>query len=173
MVQIRSADRIKKEIVRRYNSSPRGWRVMVKRDLRGHYDLIFTKGSNIWFVKEEFVNPYKSVGLGAKQRIGRKLDVDSPFEFGLRPLSQEQMRTVIDIFQKGSDLDRISKIIEDIEPTSARKVDTPYALQGPVIRVDRHTGLISEKQRELDQKLRTELEKLLSKKYPHLLRSYT
>lgn len=146
---------------------------MVRRDLRGHYDLIFTKGSNIWFVKEEFINPYKSVGLGAKQRIGRKLDVESPFEFGLRPLSEEQMRTVIDLFQKGSDLGKISKIIEDIEPISARKVDTPYALQGPVIRVDRHKGLISEKQRELDQKLRTELEKLLSKKYPHLLRSYT
>ncbi|MFX0096984.1 MAG: hypothetical protein ACFE7E_04405 [Candidatus Hodarchaeota archaeon] len=173
MVKIRSADRIKKEIVKRYNSSPRGWQVMVRRDLRGHYDLIFTKDSNIWFVKEEFINPYKSVGLGAKQTIGRKLDVDNPFEFGLRPLSQEQMRTLIEILQKGSDLGRISKIIEDVEPTSARKIDTPYALQGPVIRVDRHTGLISEKQRELDQKLRIELEKLLRKKYPHLLRSYT
>lgn len=146
---------------------------MVRRDLRGHYDLIFTKGSNIWFVKEEFVNPYKSVGLGAKQRIGRKIDVENPFEFGLRPLSEEQMRALIDVLQRGSDLGKISKIIEDIEPISARKVDTPYALQGPVIRVDRHTGLISEKQRELDQRLRTELEKLLSKKYPHLLRSYT
>ena len=171
---IHSAEKIKEKIIKRYNSNPDGWRIIFGKDNYGHYNTAITQETDIWLIKEEQINPYKHVGFGTE--ISTDTDIFkkiSPHTFGLRPVSDKQ----VDNLSKGLNLGnkKFKDIFSDImrnNPVSTDKIDSSIVLQGPIISSERTTNLISQKNQELDAKLRRELKKLLYKKYPQTINPY-
>ena len=168
------AEEIKKQILKRYDSNPSGWRVLVGRDRRGYYDLIVSHGSDIWLMKEEQINPLHSVGFGLRDKVTSLDAIEklSPVTFGLRPLSDTQMTRIADTLKSGRGLSKVLSQFLKAEPISSSEVTSPAILQGPVVHAPRGIGLISERQAELDRELRSELEKLLMRKYPQTIAMY-
>ena len=168
------AEEIKKQILKRYDSNPSGWRVLVGRDRRGYYDLIVSQGSDIWLMKEEQINPLHSVGFGLRDKVTSLDAIEklSPVTFGLRPLSDTQMTRIADTLKSGRGLSKVLSQFLKAEPISSSEVTSPAILQGPVVHAPRGIGLISERQAELDRELRSELEKLLMRKYPQTIAMY-
>lgn len=102
----------------------------------GFTDLFFYGGGKLWQIKGETKSPYEMVGLGAKiadkvdDRIERILAEAEPFHFGLATLHPSDEMKMIIVAGTGGE-SRISPL-----------------------------SFLSENQRELDSKLRRELEKL-------------
>jgi len=168
------AEEIKKQILKRYDSNPSGWRVLVGRDKRGHYDLVVSHDSDMWLIKEEQINPLHSVGFGVRSKIESLEAVEklSPVTYGLRPLSKSQMTRIASALQSEMSLSEVLSKFLKTDPVASSEITSPGILQGPVIHSPKGIGLISERQAELDRELRNELEKLLMRKYPQTIATY-
>jgi len=168
------AEDIKKEILKRYDSNPSGWRVFVGRDRRGHFDLVISHDSDTWLIKEEQINPFRSVGFGVRDKVVGFETVEriSPYTFGLRPLSERQMMKVALALRSNESPSKFLARVLRTEPVASTEITSPGVLQGPVIHSARGIELISERQAELDRELRLELERLLTRKYPQTIAPY-
>ena len=168
------AEDIKKEILKRYDSNPSGWRVFVGRDRRGHFDLVISHDSDMWLIKEEQINPFRSVGFGVRDKVVgfETIERISPYTFGLRPLSERQMMKVALALRSNESPSKFLARVLRTEPVASTEITSPGVLQGPVIHSARGIELISERQAELDRELRLELERLLTRKYPQTITPY-
>ncbi len=171
-MMISSSD-VKREIFRLYNKKPRGWHVFIGKDQRGYYDTIVVHGKDVWFIKEEQIKPYELIGFGIKEEMGDNevLKDIRPYQFGFRSLSKKIADEVIESFSNDKSVDRIMSKIMSEKPLPIDRIRSEFIVQGPVIYPAKPMELVSN-QGEIDMKLRMELNKLLYKKYPHLLTTY-
>ncbi|MCX8192130.1 MAG: hypothetical protein N3F06_04920, partial [Nitrososphaerales archaeon] len=143
------------------------------KDRYGHINTIFIHGKDIWFLKEEFINPYETIGVGIKDTLDpQKLPIIRP-SFGFRPLTRRMMLEIMNAYE---DKDRRS--LEDIinrvlnaDPRPLSDIRTPLIVEGPILHMQTIPSILN-KQEELDTKLRIELNNLLSRRYPHLTTMY-
>ncbi|MEM3539254.1 MAG: hypothetical protein QW193_03225 [Nitrososphaerales archaeon] len=164
---------VKKEIFSLYNKDPKGWYILIKKDQKGYYDTIIAHGKDVWFIKEEQVNPYELIGFGVKRELenNEALKFIRPYQFGFRPIPKEIKDEVIKSFNDNKKLNRIISEIMREKPMPIDRIKSEFIVQGPLIYSTKPIELISN-QSGIDVKLRMELDKLIYKKYPHLLTTY-
>ncbi len=167
------AEKLKREIAKSYDSNPKGWRVFVGRDNRNFSQILVSNGSQVWILKEELINPYKSIGLGARVTGEiEALKVADTKEFGLRPLAQGQIGELSSLMKNGEDpRDFLLKAMRS-EPVASNDARSPLVLQGPVMATHNPMSLLSDKHREIDHRISEELQKLLLRKYPQAVIPY-
>ncbi len=167
------ADKLRREIAKSYDSNPMGWSVLVGRDSRNFNQILISHGSQAWMLKEELINPYRSVGFGVELAGGvEALRGTVPQQFGLRPLNKRQIGELADLMRmEESPRDFLLRVMRS-KPVPTSEVRSPLVVQGPVVATSNPLGLLSDKHRELDLKLREELEKLLLRKYPQTVIPY-
>jgi hypothetical protein len=168
------ADQIKKNIWKKYDKDPGDWHVLVGKDRKNYYDLIVIHGSDAWLIKEQPINPLQSIGFGVRDNL---LNSDitermASHAFGLRPLSEQDATKVAGALGTGRSLSRIINKILNTKPVSSSELESPMALQGPVLHRPESITEISENQAELDKKLQVELEKHLYRRYAHTIAPY-
>ena len=171
---MKAAKDVKKEIVRQYDENPKDWSVHFGRDMKGHYDLVVAHGSTAWIIKEEQINPFKFVGFGVKaSRSELEPFIEGiPNTFGVRSPSEEQMRELAEALERRESVkDLLNKIIGS-KPIRTHEINSPLVVQGPISYSAKPINAISGEQRRLDYKLRIELEKMLNRRYPQVLRPY-
>jgi len=168
-----SSNDVKREVFRRYNQQPRGWHVLVRRDQKGYYDTIFVHDKDLWFIKEEQINPYELVGFGVEREIENKEALKDilPYQFGFRPVSKKFLGEIMDAFSKNERIGGVMDKIMSIKPLSIDRIRSDFLVHGPLVYPSKSLNLISN-QSEIETKLRVELDKLLYKRYPHLFTTY-
>lgn len=171
---MRTAEEVRREIVRRYDKDPTDWNVFFSTDRRGYHNIITVHRGQMWLVKEEAINPYKSVGFGLKTKLDSEIPAKklSPYPFGLRPVQEDQAKQIIQAFEGGEDTGNIITRILDSKPWPASEIRTPMILQGPMLQIPRGVEILSEQHQALDAKLRRQLDQLLQRKYPHIVGQY-
>lgn len=175
MAELVSADEIKREIFKRYNKDPKGWQVLAGRDRKGFSDIAVVHGDEVWFIKEEQLNPYSSVGYGVRDLLAKDVENLSPFEFGLRAVSREKLEEIRGSMKAGEGVDQAMSRIMSLEPVpfeTLTNLKGAMFAQGPVMFKPKGLSGISERQKALDGTLRVELEKLLYKKHRQTLVPY-
>ena len=170
---VKSSERVRREIIKSYDNDPEDWRVLVGRDTGRHLSVLISHGEELWIVKEEQINPYKSVGYGAKTYQDAELLKNiSPYTFGFRPLTRSQIEELTSALEKKKSINEILADLMARKPVSFKDVVSPMVLQGPVIHSPKPIDYISDKHRQLDLKLKLELERLLHRRYPQTVLPY-
>lgn len=170
---MRSADDVKREVLERYNKDPRSWHMLSGKDRYGYHDLVVMHGADVWIIKEQLVNPFKSVGFAVKTlcKVDPFQNIESP-QCGFRPVSQAQIADIFEMIRASKNSHELLSEIMNQRPVSLREVRSPAVVQGPILHLDRPTDFVSTKQRDLDLKLKVELERLLMKKYRQTIVPY-
>ena len=167
-MELEPAEEMVKEILKRYDKNPKGWQFYVGRSAGGFQDLFFIQNSDqeIWQIKQQYINPYKIVGFGARIDGSQYRSPESP-EFGLRPIPHSELARIFD--EKLS-----SNVLEEIlrrSPVPIREaMQGEGLLSGPIIHLRQPSTFLSKEQEELDLRLRLELEKFLWEHYPERMR---
>ncbi len=170
---MQTAEKLRKEIAKSYDSNPAGWSVLVGRDPRNFSQVLISNGSQVWMLKEEWINPYKSVGFGARlPGVNETMKGVAPQDFGLRPLTQSQMEDLVGIMSRGESPKDLFLQIMSSKPVASHDIRSPVVLQGPIMASPNPLSLVSDKHQELDRRLSEELRKLLIKKYPQTVIPY-
>jgi hypothetical protein len=179
MTNLINSERIRREIAKKYELDPRDWRILWGVDSKGHHNYLITKDSKCWWLKEELINPYLTVGCGIRSHLESKLE-DRVFSgnksapsFGFRPVPEEQLNRIIADIALGRDPQAPIREILGSEPRPWRELETSFLLHGPLHYAKQLTDILSEEQRQLDDKLNLELERLVHKRYPQLRMYYT
>jgi len=161
------SENIREEIERKYNKNPRGWHILTGKSDDNFYNSVILHGKDMWIIKEEFLNPFKTIGLGDKVKIGEEFKpiLKNPYSYGFRPLTESQGRMILN--ENFS-----SRMIHKILSTEPLPYDDirSLALEGPIISAPNLR--FSDKQEELDIKLRKSLRKLIYREYPELTKGY-
>ena len=170
---MKSAENAKRDILKLYDKDPAKWHIITGKDRYGYHDLVITHDTDVWVIKEHLVNPYKSVGFAVKTHAKEEsLDrIDSP-QCGIRPVSGSQIEEIAERIQIGKNPHEILSEIMNHRPVAFHDVKSPAIVQGPILHVDRPTNIVSTSQRDLDLKLKVELEKLIMKKYRQTMIPY-
>jgi len=162
-LNVESFENILKKVHASYNKNPLGWKVFISNDEKGFPTIIFFSPDEIWEIKLDSLykpNPI-CVGLNLKNENSDLVDkLDSP-HYGFRPVEDNIAKSIIEALSKNevpvqilnSILKRTPKPLEELGKDK-------MILHGPVIRSQK-LPLVSEKQIDLDLKLRQELQKLL------------
>ncbi|MCK4243834.1 hypothetical protein KAX03_03110 [Candidatus Bathyarchaeota archaeon] len=167
-------EKITKKIIKQYNRSPEGWNVL--SDRKGN--IIVIGPSQSYWLRIISLGPNNYTGAGIKIDSSEKIErivKDTP-QYGLRPLSKNDLKKLLDTFQRNGTTQ--SKIVERIlseKPKripSIQKIRPEAILTGPILT---HPDLssISSSQRELERKLKRETEKLFRERYPSRSAIYT
>ena len=147
--------------------------MLVGRDPRNFSQVLISNGSQVWMLKEEWINPYKSVGFGARlPGVNETMKGVAPQDFGLRPLTQSQMEDLVGIMSRGESPKDLFLQIMSSKPVASHDIRSPVVLQGPIMASPNPLSLVSDKHQELDRRLSEELRKLLIKKYPQTVIPY-
>jgi hypothetical protein len=166
--------KIKREVSRLYDKDPQGWRVLVGRDRAGFYDMLFSHGKKAWQIKEYQVNPYKSVGLGAKlSSIPDQVLTSSEYPFGLRPIALDKMKELASIMDDPSAMNELaSRLLSEKTVSSTEAAQNPAILQGPIFHSNSPLDALSTAHTRLDERLRRELRRIVLREFRHTVTPY-
>ncbi|MFQ6011802.1 MAG: hypothetical protein ACE5KG_06490, partial [Nitrososphaerales archaeon] len=90
---VESSNEVRKKALSAYNRSPKGWKVTVTRDSSGFYNTIIVNEKNIWLMKEEIINPFKTEGYGIVETLDKEPELGaSGSSFGFRPLKPDSLK---------------------------------------------------------------------------------
>ena len=89
----------------------------------------------------------------------------------MRPVNPKLIDNLINNNQSGSN-NFINKILKQ-KPSSYKNIKTPIMLQGPVNYSSLNMKEIWKNEKDLDSRLRIELQKILDKKYPYITSIYS
>jgi hypothetical protein len=173
--RIKSAKEVREEIIRKYNKNPAGWHVLVGRDSENYMNSLFLHEKNFWIIKEFPLNPYKFVGFGTKSKLERRgqkrhheiIEDNNLLSFGLRPLNPKEEKGIL-----SGNFSIVRELLKR-KPSSLEECSSSDSLvmEGPILTYKKEI-FISEAQKKLDKKLKTNLRKLIYERYPELMRSY-
>ena len=161
---------MKQRVASAYNLDPEGWQAYASRDKEGHIETVFLHGDDLYILKEEVINPFKSIGVGAQEKINSTLaqtTFTSP-SFGLRPVTHDILERMT-TFKEPNDL--IGEVMRQ-NPIPTTKILAPAVVQGPMNFSLSPLRIMGERQDNLDAKIRSELNKLVDREYPHLRSIY-
>ena len=164
-----SSDKIRAKIEKDYNKNPNGWQAYMSNN-KGHLDSIFINEDNLYIIKEQIINPFKSIGLGVKRRISFDLKESKQIDFGLRPVNPKLIDNLINNQSESNNL--INKILKQ-KHSAYKNIKTPVMLQGPVNYSSPDIKEIRKNEKDIDSRLRIELQKILDRKYPYISSIYS
>ncbi len=155
------------EIDAKYNKDPLGWKFSVGgRDPHGHGNIFISNKASIWQLKIDSLfkpNPY---GVGTK--LGNIEDfpgLRTPIgpSFGFRPLLPSHLDKLKRNFEQEKPINQVVDEILNTRPVSINQMTKSNYLMGPIMHSS-HQGYVSDRQKELDKKMRKNLDDLLLSK---------
>ncbi|MHA1146427.1 MAG: hypothetical protein ACTSRW_16945 [Candidatus Helarchaeota archaeon] len=163
---MKSVQEILYEIMKLYNKDPLDWHMSVNRDKFNNGNIFVSNPNHgVWQVKLDSLFKPRSLGVGMK--IGNPDEASlvqrqSP-SFGFRPLLSEQLeRLKNDLLDKNPINALISDVLRNDPVPIEKTLRSPLSLQGPIL-FSNKPDFISDKQKELDRKLRNDLRRLLAR----------
>jgi hypothetical protein len=152
------------EIDAKYNKNPLGWQFSIGQDSQGGYGNIYISNpQKVWQIKIDSLykpNPYGlGTQLGNTDEFNDLISSGLP-SFGFRPLLPTHLKRL----QHGFDQERpVNNIINEIlnkKPVSIDQLGKSNYLMGPILHSP-FKGYVSDKQKELDRKMKRSLDDLL------------
>lgn len=165
MPEMLAAEEIIQEIIQRYNKKPLGWKVA--SDLKGNAIVI---GPDFGYrLKTMMISPSENIGFGTRfESKDLGTSIDTGYSFGFRTVPADLFERLLKGNPTGSEgvQSIIGKILES-DPIPLNRIGSGAegVLGGPFLQ---HPDLraLSKAQRELDEKLRIEVEKEFIRRYP-------
>jgi hypothetical protein len=167
-MNIKTIEEIMKEIHKKYNEDPYGWKVLSGIDNKGFIDLYFIHKNKAWRLKIWQLDPFRNVGYGISlENFGEIKKLKNYPLYGFRDLSKKEAIEILTLPPKEA-----IKRLMNIKPVPIDELNKPIIVEGPITFSNKPLSFLSEEQRNLDQKLSSELEKLLLKKYIDRIKIY-
>ena len=164
-------------LLERYSKSPKGWNFTIAPHPRdGFFDGLLSNPEESWQIKIDSIFRPTPLMLGAKVDVDySKVKKLSPVSYGYRRIDPEAIMKVLSIFEDQED--RVSaqtsskrktkfsldSILGPLEPV-APKLGGSYA-EGPFVFTNEKISNLSTGQAQLDNKLSSELRRLLRNRY--------
>ncbi|RLE53230.1 MAG: hypothetical protein DRJ33_01555 [Candidatus Methanomethylicota archaeon] len=160
------AETLLKKLAERYDKNPVGWKALAVFDKGSTLLIIMSPEGEVYEVKMVPLDPYRFVGVGTMAS-----DIEELYaylsklpNYGFRPLPDNIFKAILK--SRGYVSAKLAKKILEIPTVSINEIQGSAIAQGPIICFgEKDLASISPKQRELQERLSREVEKLFCKRY--------
>jgi hypothetical protein len=161
-----------KEIIRKYDKKPRGWRALTYRSPSGFYDVLLSNPQEAWLMKQDTIYKPNPLGFGVKLEHAPEIPIAKPLSYGFRHFPIERIERTVELMTKMKAspeeiVKAVNHVLRDIvssAPIPTYKIIKPGILEGPLYLKDLEN--LSKEQRELSRKLDLQLRRMFRMKYP-------
>jgi hypothetical protein len=171
---MRTADQIKKEIAKKYNRDPDGWKAWMGLDKERNINWMINHDRQMWMLKEFNVNPLTTIGVGGRTKISgpKRLLQRNIMGFGVRPLNENNALDILaedNPYLRGQ---KVGNLMLKIKPTPLNRLNDDFILHGPILSEPKNLDDLSYKQKQLKEKLDSEMIKIKRRDFPYLYSLY-
>jgi hypothetical protein len=175
MVEFLEGKALSKHLLDKYSKNPSGWSFTLfppAKDDNGFFGAFVGSPDEVWQLKVDSIFKPNPLMLGAKVESNLQKPIDlGVFPYGYRRIDRkvaiELLKTLAKVDDKESDpiqnriiLDRVLRPLKPVAPVSGES----YA-EGPFVLTDRMNLGITEEQKHLEDRLSSELRKLMRNRY--------
>ena len=174
MINMRTAEQIKKEIAKKYNKDPENWKAWMGLDPDRNVNWAINHDRQMWLMKEFQLNPLKTIGLGGRTKISgpERLLKPNILGFGVRPLAERKALDILTEENASLRSRMIGNLMLNIKPAPLDRLREDFILHGPIMNEPKNIDDLSYKQRVLREKLDQEMIRLKRRDYSYLYSLY-
>jgi len=157
---------LKKRLLESYSRNPSGWAFVISPSPRsGFLDAVVTGPEEAWMLKiDSLFKPFPTVlGAAAEEAPARPA---TSFPFGFRKLSPKMILQLLGGGTHGPSEERIAGMLSVLRSKTVVPEEGASYAQGPFVLTDPGKMGLSERQRELDERLTSEMRRFLRTRYP-------
>jgi len=159
-------DRLRRHILEDYSKNPKGWSFMISPSKSGFFDAVVSGPEGTWILKIDSLFKPLPLLLGSPAETAPGLKRASPFSYGYRKLPPGFVLQMLGGESRGRRDETVANFLsllrsETVVPEEGRS----YA-QGPFVLTTPEKVGLSEGQKELDEKLTSEMRRLMRARYP-------
>jgi len=166
-MKLLEGESLKRHLLESYSKDPKGWSFVISPSRKyGFYDAIVSGPAETWMLKIDSVFKPVPIVLGSPTENGPKLRPAGPFPYGYRNLPPGLILQMLGgegyppRDKAAADFLSLLKS-ETVVPEEGRS----YA-EGPFVFASKGNVVLSERQRDVDMKLASEMQRLLRIRYP-------
>jgi len=165
-MELLEGDGLRRRLLESYSRNPRGWDFVISPSRRfGFHDAVVSGPEETWMLKIDSLFKPSPTVLGAATDAAPSRPAAS-FPFGFRKLSSEMILQLLGRGTIAPEAERIASMLSVLRSaTVVPEEGTSYA-QGPIVLADPGRIGLSESQRELDERLTSEMRRFLRTRYP-------
>jgi hypothetical protein len=165
-MELLEGERLRRHILEDYSKNPKGWSFTISRSESGFYDAVVSGPEGAWMLKIDSLFKPLPIMLGSPTEILPDLKPIIPFSYGYRKLSPDVALRLLGSESSQRRDETIASILsvlrsETVVPEAGRS----YA-QGPFVFTSPEKVGLSENQKLLDDRLTSEMRRLLRARYP-------
>ncbi|MGD0145422.1 MAG: hypothetical protein ABSB53_01015 [Nitrososphaerales archaeon] len=166
-MKLLEGESLRRRLLESYSKNPKGWSFVISPSGKnGFCDAVVSGSDGTWMLKMDSIFKPTPIVLGSLTEDSPELRPAGPFQYGYRNLPPG---LILQMLSGGgapprdkaeADFSSLLKS-ETVVPEEGR----PYA-EGPFVFTSRRNVDLSERQRDLDIKLASEMQRLLRTRYP-------
>ena len=165
-MKILEGERLRRRIFRSYSRDPSGWSFVISPSPKyGYYNAFVSGPQGSWVLKIDSLFKPSPVVLGSPTEPGLVSNQMGPFPYGYRRIPSELIPEMLGGEVHPSDRTMAGLMSVLRSSTVVPEEGRSYA-HGPFIFTNQERMDLSERQRELDDKLNSEMRRLLRYRYP-------
>jgi hypothetical protein len=167
MMKLLEGESLRRHLLESYSKNPKGWSFVISpSEKHGFCDAVVSGSDGTWMLKIDSIFKPTPIVLGSPTEDSPELKPAGPFPYGYRNLPPELILQML----RGEGNPPRDKAAanffsllrsETVVPEEGR----PYA-EGPFVFTGKRNLDLSERQRDLDMKLASEMQRLLRTRYP-------
>ena len=165
-MKVLEGDKLRRRIFRSYARNPEGWSFVISPSPKyGFYDAVVSSPHGSWVLKMDSLFKPSPIVLGSPTESSPMSKRSGPFPYGYRRIPSELIPEML-----GGENQPRDKAMADLLSVLRSKTVVPeegrsYA-HGPFIFANPERYDLSERQKELDDKLNSEMHRLIRYRYP-------
>jgi len=160
-------ENLRKHILESYYKNPKGWSFTISPSQKyGFYDAIVSGPDGTWMLKIDSVFKPLPIVLGAPTEANPRSNPVGPFPYGYRKLPPE---LILQMLRDEGRLQRdktVNSFLSALRSETVVPEERGSYAEGPFVFTSPLRGDLSDSQKELDDKLASEMHRLLRIRYP-------
>ena len=159
------AEILLKKLAESYDKDPVGWKALAVFNKGSTLLVIMSPEGDIYEIKMIALDPCRFIGVGVKTGEIEELSnylLKLP-NYGFRPVPKNVLKEILR--NKGILPPKLAERILKIPPAPITDLHSHIIAQGPIVCSNKDLSSISPRQKELEEKLNREVEKLFYKRY--------
>jgi hypothetical protein len=167
MMKLLEGESLRRHLLESYSKNPKGWSFVISPSGKHGFCNAFVSGSDgTWMLKMDSIFKPTPIVLGSPTDDSPELKPAAPFPYGYRNLPPELILQML----RGEENPRKDMAAADFLSVLKSETVVPeegrsYA-EGPFVFTSKGNVGLSERQRDLDMKLASEMQRLLRTRYP-------
>jgi hypothetical protein len=158
---------LRRHLLESYSKNPKGWSFVMSPSVKhGFYDAVVSGPDGTWMLKIDSIFKPTPIVLGSPTEDSPKLKPAGPFPYGYRNLPPELILQMLRGEEYPPRNEAVANFLSVLKSETVVPEEGKSYAEGPFVFTSKGKVGLPERQRDLDIKLASEMQRLLRTRYP-------